>query len=170
MIGSVLRKAALMSAVPALVAGVSASPATAGVKYDNDDYKRSVNIKVCKEVKDDHGNKDDKYDRDRDRNKDRDRRNKDKFRIHVKTDKDYDNVWVRDGKCENVYLNFKYASFRVWEDYAHGYKFLYIKCSEGAYNSGYNQCKFDKHDDWVKVTVFNKRVNKHDDDDKKKDY
>jgi len=158
MIGSVLRKAALITAVPALVAGASTAPAVASVKYDpNDDYNKSVKIRVCKDVKDDdYSNKDykdnDKY-----------------FKIHVKTDRDYDAVRVRDGWCKSVYLDFKYPSFRVWEDHADGYEFLYIRCGDGAYSSGYNKCKFNKHDHQVKVTVVNKHVDHDDDDDEEEE-
>ena len=156
MIGSVLQKAALIVAVPALVAGASASPAMAGHKYD--DHKKTVKVKVCKEVKDDHEDDEDKYGK-----KD------DKFRIHIRSDKDYESVWVRDGRCVNVYLDFKDASFRVREDYDHDYKFLYIRCGDGAYSSGYNKCKFNKHDDKVRVTVFNEPVEEDDDDEEEEE-
>lgn len=121
-------------------------PAMATDKYD-DSYKyKSVTIKVCKVVHDYDKYKDDKDDKD-----------KKKFTIHIKTDHDYAKVKVRAGECEKVELDYKYAKFKVTEDYTKGYEYKYFTCGDGAYKYGYDHCKFEKGDKYVKVIVHNEK-------------
>jgi hypothetical protein len=161
MIGSMLRKTAMVIAVPAVIAATSTSPAMASSTshYYDDDDNDSVTIRVCKEVKDDdHSHYYKKYDHD-----------KTKFTIHVKTDEDYGKVKVRDGKCKSVTLDYDRPRFKVWEDEEDGYDFKYIKCSDGAYKKNKNTCKFDKDEDHVTVTVYNEKNDSGDDDDEDDD-
>lgn len=157
MLGTAIRRAAMVVAVPALVAGASASPAIASDKGYDDDYDKSVTIKVCKHVKydDDYGYDDHKG-------------KKPKFKIYVKTDEDYAKVKVRDGQCKKVELDYEYAYFKVYEKYVpEGYEFDYRTCSYGAYDDEYDKykCTFDDDDDYVKVDVYNKKKDKEHDDD-----
>jgi hypothetical protein len=149
MISTVLRKTAMVMALPAVVAASSASPAMATSYGGHHEDDESVHIKVCKVVND-HDHKDYTYgDHDT------------KFTIHVKTDKDYASVRVRDGRCERVELDYDKPKFKVWEDDAKGYEFKYIKCSDGAYKRSDDRCKFDSDDNYVKVTVYNEKDHKH---------
>ena len=154
MISSVLRKTAMALAVPAVIAASSTSPAMASSGYGDhhDDDDDSVHIKVCKVVKDDHHSHYNKWDGDDDDTK---------FTIHVKTDKDYGKVRVRDGKCKTIELDYDRPRFKVYEDDEDGYEFKYIKCSDGAYKRDDNKCKFDSDDNYVKVTVYNEKDRKH---------
>jgi hypothetical protein len=139
----------MVMAVPAVVAASSTAPALASSHGHDKDYD-SVHIKVCKVVKDD-DHKDHKQYSDDDT----------KFKIHVKTDKDYGSVRVRDGRCKTIELDYDKPKFKVWEDDAKGYEFKYITCSDGAYKRSDDKCKFDSDDNYVKVTVYNEKDRKH---------
>lgn len=165
MVSAMVRRAVMVIAAPALVAGASAAPAMASEKYDDDDKYKSVAIKVCKVVHDydddkDDKYKDDKYDKD-EKNKDKDKK---KFTIHIKTDHDYAKVKLRDGECDKVYVDYKYPKFKVTEDYKKGYELDYMKGYDGAYKHGDDgKFKFDKGDKYVKVVVHNEKKDKDDD-------
>jgi len=154
MVSAMVRRAVMVVAAPALLAGASAAPAVASAKYDHEDKYKSVTIKVCKVVHN--------YDKHKD-DRDKDKGNK-KFTIHIETDHDYAEVRVRAGDCEKVYLDYKYPKFKVTEDFKKGYEFKYLKCDDGAYKYGYHKCKFEKGDKYVKVTVHNAKKNKEHDD------
>jgi hypothetical protein len=149
MISTVLCKTSMVMALPAVVAALSASPAMASSSGGHDEDYDSVHVKVCKVVEGNH--KDQKNSRDDDT----------KFTIHVKTDRDYESVRVRDGRCKTVELDYRKPKFKVWEDDAKGYEFKYIKCSDGAYKRSDDKCKFDSDDNYVKVTVYNEKDHKH---------
>ena len=57
MFGSTVRRAAMVVALPALVASATASPALASGSGSTDYYKKVVHVKICKEIKDKKDNK-----------------------------------------------------------------------------------------------------------------
>ena len=154
MFRATMRRAAMMVALPALVAGAAAVPAQADDGYDyKDDY--TVHVKVCKEVK--------KYN-----NKGKN----EKFKMKVSTYKDaynyYDSeyVKVKDRKCDDVWLKYNpyYKTVIVKEyDIPYGYSFDQIKCYDeyGGYVYVYNKysCKFKN--DYLKVVVMNNKDYKY---------
>src|SRR5215213_7382764 len=150
MFGSTLRQAAMVVALPALVASATASPALASGSGSTDYYKKVVHVKICKEIKDKNH----------------------KFYIHAWTynsvSKDYydyvdkDDVYVHNGKCKDVDLEYgKYKKVVVEEyDIPYGYEFDAVKCYDdyGKYKVYYDKktaCDFEK--DWVKIVVVNKK-------------
>src|SRR5215210_6720595 len=99
-----MRRAAMMVALPAFVAGASAAPAFASDSKYDDDYGNVVHITICKEVKD--KKKDDYYKKDHDNSG-----KHDKFKMLVETgyyvDKGY--VKVEDRECD--YLDLKFNKY-----------------------------------------------------------
>ena len=146
-----LRRAALIVALPAFMAGATAAPALASSRYD-DDKKKEVTVKICKEVKDDDYKKDKKDD-------------KTKFEIKVWTDEKDKKVKLRDGDCKEFDLKYDdYKKVYVEESYTKGYKFVKLACYDGYgkhYASNYNK-SCDVKKDYVKIVVVNEKK-----DDKK---
>jgi hypothetical protein len=153
MFNTFMRRAAMMVALPALVAGASASPAMAN-GYPSDYYKKVVHVQICKVVK---GHKDDRHGDNRGRH--------DKFRVHLATYGYVDDADVRveDRYCKNVDLKFdEYHKTVIVKEYRipDGYKFDKIVCyNDYGYYDSYDSCDFQK--DWVKIVVINKVVKKH---------
>jgi hypothetical protein len=171
MFKATMRRAALMVALPALIAGAAATPALAddGNDYKDDDYV--VHVKVCKEVK---------YDYYKDKNKGKN----EKFKMYLATyDKYYkyvdsDSVKVKADRCAYADLEYDpyYKKVTLKEyDIPYGYKFDSVKCyTEDDYGdyvySDYKSvdkykktatCSFDN--DYLKFVVVNKKENKYKD-------
>ena len=153
MLSSIIRRATMMVALPAVAAGVAATPAIADDHGSENDYKNRVHVTICKEVRKDNG---DYYN-----NKD-DKGKNDKFKLHVATYGyvDQHDVKIKNGDCKDVDLRFDaYNKKVVVKEYdtPKGYKFENIECynDHGNYYS-YDKKTCDFQGDWVKVVVINK--------------
>ena len=158
MIRHLVRRSAMVIALPAFVAGVSAAPAFAG-GYGYPDDEKEVHVKVCKVVKDD----------DKDDDKGKGEYKKAKFHLKLWTDKDYQNVKnIKADKCKEYNLEYKDKKKVYVKEYdtPKGYEVDKVKCysaygyKEAEKKNGYYSCDFKK--DWVKIVVVNEK-----DDDKK---
>jgi hypothetical protein len=168
MFKTMMRRAAMMVALPALVAGSATAPALASSgDYKSDDYK--VHVKVCKEVKGNYYKG--KYDHDKHKGK------SPKFKMYLSTSKDnytYDDeyVKVKVDKCEDADLKYDSYSKKVTlkeYDIPYGYKFDTVRCytkngyGKYVYSSDYKvdpyyksaTCSFDY--DYLKFVVVNKK-------------
>jgi hypothetical protein len=160
-------RAAMIVALPALLAGSLAAPAYAyggggghgrGGGDDDGDGRgggrdRTVHVYVCKEVRG--GDRWDDRGRGRDRDRDRDR----DFNIRLRTTEDRDTVELRRGECDDVYLDYDRDDKTVYVrefDIPRGYRFDELRCWDGHdYERSRYSCDFD--DNWVRITVVNRR-------------
>ncbi|MFL6063451.1 MAG: hypothetical protein ACJ72G_02140 [Friedmanniella sp.] len=168
-------RAAMIVALPALLAGSLAAPAYAygggggggghGGGDDDGDGRgggrdRTVHVTVCKEVRG--GDRWDDRGRGRDRDRDRDR----DFNIRLRTTEDRDTVELRRGECDDVYLDYDRDDKTVYVrefDIPRGYRFDELRCWDGHdYERSRYSCDFD--DNWVKITVVNRRYRDRDRD------
>lgn len=153
MFGKSIRRAAMVVALPALVAGAGAPSALANDNYPPY-HNDKVHVTICKVVQ---GYDYKKHDDDKGR--------KDRFRVHVSTYGYVDSadVKVKDRECKDVYLKFDdYYKKIVVKEYQvpYGYKFDKIVCyNDYGYYDSYDTCNFQS--DWVKVVVYNKVVKHH---------
>jgi len=165
MLNHLMGRAAMIVALPALLAGSFAAPAHAdggggwggggggGGGDHGGDRNRTVHVYVCKEVRGgDHRRDDWRGDRG-DRGRDRD------FSIRLRTSEDSDRVKLRRGECDDVYLDYDRDDKTVYVreyDIPRGYRFDELRCWDGHdYSRSRYSCDFD--DNWVRITVVNRR-------------